>query len=1100
MMDYRYMDSLTKDQVNRFFSKLELYYPEHKVFALDSIDKDLRERLTALHKKAGYATADAFLNAHGYETISGEAVQKLRGPKKTAPGKEPAVIKQKVASALARLDEYYPDRVIKGSIQNDHKSLSQSISGLYQWLGYSSVKDMLEAYGYTVIYKETGRPATNDYDGIVRQLQELYRGQKAKSVGQIDQEHPELAGPLKTLKNRAKELFGTSFKDYMVQVGVIEARESPQKDAKTETAHFIIVKIEGTDQPVPCSTKTRALHEGDFVEIQSPADQSLMIGDIRETHYYTPLEELPCPLDEMHSFVRKVSKTEIKDAEASKLKYLYCSIRLKGAYDTLYYISPFETVEVGDIVRVPHVWYGEVNGQVEKTEWASDKTAPYPPKRTKQIIRIVKSQKAEKEKSKQQLEQLVREAQTKPFVPIQIDKSLSAQLDQMTCFTGAVFRGFDYDIEAALREAYPTEWDLSSRKIEILKGFSQFACENAQVMRILPAHPSLKAIFFAEDWKHGYVYLAFSETGCTSVNELRLIGKCNFYKRDRWTLIHDPAEDGFLADGIQYLFEEKTQWEAVDYVLPDGKTQLCSDEVAPSVPFRKKKMDDPIEKITIQYPEHEIFSESAPKRETPKTTPAVSGESDGLAGQIFVVTGDLFCYPSRNALKDIIVQGGGKMTGSVSQKTTALITNFPDSGTTKIREAKALGIPIISEQEFIDRYLKTSAEPDTKETTSKNAPEQDAEVAAEMIVDTSTQKGEKTMPLEMDNLSLEGVHFDKENVILAVAYNINPEKVNLRFGSIIEKYKIESRRSDSNCIMLAILADIADDIPTFYDMLLILDHYTKDWFEGDWLDSKRFIGAELEDSEYFVFEMADRECEKVYGTNMNDYLEPFTDFYQFFQPAVQEMKAEQDASAEAEREAREAAEKAEAERKAREAAEKAEAERKAREAAEKAEAERKAAEKAKKQQEEKRAYEEAMLVWDQETKRVKAVREDELARRRSDKERELTEQCNRTYLAAKTAAEQALSEAQQKKTKAEKALSSLGVFRFSEKKRQSILIDEATEEIAKAERAISDSEASKAAFLAEMEGLLSQYMSGQEKDIEQAFPLPAEPVRPDHMK
>ena len=76
-----------------------------------------------------------------------------------------------------------------------------------------------------------------------------------------------------------------------------------------------------------------------------------------------------------------------------------------------------------------------------------------------------------------------------------------------------------------------------------------------------------------------------------------------------------------------------------------------------------------------------------------------------LEGKTFVVTGDLYNYPSREDLKKIIEQHGGKLTGSVSSKTTALITNFPASGTTKIKKAQELGIKIITEEEFVLRYL-----------------------------------------------------------------------------------------------------------------------------------------------------------------------------------------------------------------------------------------------------------------------------------------------------------------------------------------------------------------------------------------------------------
>ena len=77
-----------------------------------------------------------------------------------------------------------------------------------------------------------------------------------------------------------------------------------------------------------------------------------------------------------------------------------------------------------------------------------------------------------------------------------------------------------------------------------------------------------------------------------------------------------------------------------------------------------------------------------------------------LDGMIFVVTGVLRHYSSRTTLKGEIEARGGKLAGSISGKTTALITNFPDSGTIKIIKAQELGIEVITEDEFISRYLK----------------------------------------------------------------------------------------------------------------------------------------------------------------------------------------------------------------------------------------------------------------------------------------------------------------------------------------------------------------------------------------------------------
>ena len=56
-------------------------------------------------------------------------------------------------------------------------------------------------------------------------------------------------------------------------------------------------------------------------------------------------------------------------------------------------------------------------------------------------------------------------------------------------------------------------------------------------------------------------------------------------------------------------------------------------------------------------------------------------------------------------LKEIIENLGGKVSGSVSAKTTCLINNDVNSTSSKNNKAKALGVPIISEDEFMKNYL-----------------------------------------------------------------------------------------------------------------------------------------------------------------------------------------------------------------------------------------------------------------------------------------------------------------------------------------------------------------------------------------------------------
>ncbi len=76
-----------------------------------------------------------------------------------------------------------------------------------------------------------------------------------------------------------------------------------------------------------------------------------------------------------------------------------------------------------------------------------------------------------------------------------------------------------------------------------------------------------------------------------------------------------------------------------------------------------------------------------------------------LAGKVFVVTGSLNGFASRNELKEVIEQKGGKVTGSVTGKTDCLINNDSTSGSSKNKKAKELGIPILTEAEFVERYL-----------------------------------------------------------------------------------------------------------------------------------------------------------------------------------------------------------------------------------------------------------------------------------------------------------------------------------------------------------------------------------------------------------
>lgn len=76
-------------------------------------------------------------------------------------------------------------------------------------------------------------------------------------------------------------------------------------------------------------------------------------------------------------------------------------------------------------------------------------------------------------------------------------------------------------------------------------------------------------------------------------------------------------------------------------------------------------------------------------------------ENDFIKGKVFVITGDVYSYKNRDELKKEIESYGGKCVGSVSSKTNYLINNDSTSMSGKNKKAKELGIPIITEEEFI---------------------------------------------------------------------------------------------------------------------------------------------------------------------------------------------------------------------------------------------------------------------------------------------------------------------------------------------------------------------------------------------------------------
>ena len=142
---------------------------------------------------------------------------------------------------------------------------------------------------------------------------------------------------------------------------------------------------------------------------------------------------------------------------------------------------------------------------------------------------------------------------------------------------------------------------------------------------------------------------------------------CKYFKNDLDAMRHADVEELSQIDGIGEVIAKAF----VDYFANEEN----------SVKFNHLLMEVEIEQEEIDE------------------------EGQTLEGKVFVVTGSLEHFGSRNELKDLIEKKGGKVTGSVTSKTDCLINNDIASNSSKNKKAKELQIPIVTEEEFMTQYL-----------------------------------------------------------------------------------------------------------------------------------------------------------------------------------------------------------------------------------------------------------------------------------------------------------------------------------------------------------------------------------------------------------
>ena len=102
-------------------------------------------------------------------------------------------------------------------------------------------------------------------------------------------------------------------------------------------------------------------------------------------------------------------------------------------------------------------------------------------------------------------------------------------------------------------------------------------------------------------------------------------------------------------------------------------------------PEHNKTVDDLLQEITLE-------------------TVQTDSQAQDLSGLVFVITGSLEHFENRSALKETIENAGGKVTGSVTKKTSYLINNDIASTSSKNKKAKELGVPIITEEQAMKQF------------------------------------------------------------------------------------------------------------------------------------------------------------------------------------------------------------------------------------------------------------------------------------------------------------------------------------------------------------------------------------------------------------
>ena len=264
---YGIADEQFRDSAEAVFEKLEALYPEHKVFALDAVGKQVSKEISELYVKAGYPSAERLMLDYGFVHISTEEARSLRSSVIYQPGFEPDVIKPRIDHITKTLVADYPDKAITDALAKSHKSIYKSLLGLSVWLGYGSAADMLNAYGFTGVTSDAGRIAI-DHNLILDQLNKRYESkEKPESLSEIIADNPDMKANLKTLSNRSSELFGMTLLQYLKGIGLIVPVDREERTTLTAKNR------EGIISDIRALYETVDTGYGTFAEVEDTLNQ-----------------------------------------------------------------------------------------------------------------------------------------------------------------------------------------------------------------------------------------------------------------------------------------------------------------------------------------------------------------------------------------------------------------------------------------------------------------------------------------------------------------------------------------------------------------------------------------------------------------------------------------------------------------------------------------------------------------------------------------------------------------------------------------------------------------------------------------------------------